>query len=45
MRNTTEGACSGGLSTTALPTASAGATFPAVWMGGQLNGTMPAITP
>ncbi len=45
IRSTTEGACSGGFSTMALPTASAGATFPAVWMGGQLNGTMPAITP
>src|SRR5205807_5003765 len=45
IRNTTEGVCSGGFSTTALPTASAGATLPAVWMGGQLNGTIPAITP
>lgn len=44
-RSTTDGVCSGGFSTTALPTASAGAIFPAVWIGGQLNGTMPAITP
>src|SRR6202012_6302622 len=45
MRTTTDAVCSGGFSTIELPTARAGAVLPAVWMGGQLNGTMPAITP
>jgi hypothetical protein len=45
IRSTDSGACSGGLSTTAFPAASAGASFPAVCSGGQLNGTIAATTP
>ena len=39
------GACSGGLSTTALPAATAGATFSARDMIGPFHGTIAATTP
>ena len=45
MRNTVSGACSGALSTTVLPAASADAVLPATCSGGQLNGRMAPTTP
>jgi len=42
---TVRGAASLGFSTTVFPTARAGAIFPPVWMGGQLNGMMAPTTP
>ena len=44
-RKTVSGACSPGLITTVLPTASAGAHFFEKWIGGQLKGRIAATTP